>query len=134
MNVPGVATSRSGPIRKVISPSRMESPLLPALELRGRPAARRGDGLPLLILAAGVLAGRGETAHVADDGHDAALADLANDGSGAPLIGCCPTRAGRLDSSKARECSRSRLYIPIKNYIVIKDNSNIKSKIIKHLY
>jgi hypothetical protein len=53
-----------------------EALLLPAVDVRRRPAARRHDGFPQGVLAVRVVAGRQKAVHVPDDGDGAALAGL----------------------------------------------------------
>jgi hypothetical protein len=60
----------------------VEAFLLPAMDMRWRPAARRYDGFPEGVLAVRVFAGRQEAVHVADDGDGATFGGLADDGSG----------------------------------------------------
>ena len=56
-NIPALATRRLSSMVNVISPSRKEALFLPAVNVRGWPAAWRHDGFPQGVLAAHVFAG-----------------------------------------------------------------------------
>ena len=76
-NIPALATSRWSPTNEGdLAFEDVEALFLPAVDVRGWPAARRHDGFPQGVLAVGVLAGRQEAVHVADDGDGAAFAGL----------------------------------------------------------
>jgi hypothetical protein len=70
----------------------VEALLLPAVDVRGRTAARRDKSLPQGVLAVGVVAGRQEAVHVTDDGDGAPLGRAVDDGIAghASFLGCGP--------------------------------------------